>query len=150
MYFMTFTADLKKWTNKTNVFVVEIIRESAADLFEEIIHRTPVGDPSLWKSKPPADYIPGNLQSNWQCTLGTPASGMWSFEDKSAEQTISAMKSVIEGSLPDQPIFLTNLLPYAARIEYGAHSTQAPHGMVRVSIATFEQTFNKAVAKVAA
>ena len=147
---MTFTADLKKWTNKTNVFVVDIIRESAADLFEEIIHRTPVGDPSLWKSKPPADYIPGNLQSNWQCTLGTPASGMWSFEDKSTEQTISAMKSVIEGSFPDQAIFLTNLLPYAQRIEYGAHSSQAPQGMVRISIAKFDQMFNKAKSKVAA
>ena len=147
---MTFTADLKKWTNKTNVFVVDIIRESAADLFEEIIHRTPVGDPSLWKSKPPADYIPGNLQSNWQCTLGTPASGMWSFEDKSEESTISAMKSVIEGSVPDQAIFLTNLLPYAQRIEYGAHSTQAPQGMVRISIAKFDQMFNKAKSKVAA
>jgi len=150
MYFMTFTVDLKKWTNKTNVFVVEIIRESAADLFEEIIHRTPVGDPSLWKSKPPADYIPGNLQSNWQCTLGTPASGMWSFENKSAEATISAMKSVIADANVENGIFLTNLLPYAARIEYGAHSTQAPQGMVRISIAQFQHIFTKAVAKVAA
>jgi len=147
---MTFTADLKKWTNKTNVFVVDIIRESAADLFEEIIQQTPVGDPSLWKSKPPADYVPGNLKSNWQCTLGTPASGMWSFEDKSEEATISAMKSVIEGSVPDQAIFLTNLLPYAQRIEYGAHSTQAPQGMVRISIAKLDQMFNKAKSKVAA
>ena len=150
MCFMTFTADLKQFTNKATAFIVETPKEVAIDLFSEIIKQTPVGDPSLWKSKPPADYVPGNLKSNWQCTLGTPASGMWSFEDKSEEATISAMKSVIEGSVPDQAIFLTNLLPYAQRIEYGAHSTQAPQGMVRISIAKFDQMFNKAKSKVAA
>ena len=34
----------------------------------------------------------------------------------------------------DQPIFLTNNLPYAERIEYGGSRSSKPQGMVRVSV----------------
>ena len=147
---MTFTADLKKFAQKTKADITTVIQESAIDLFSEIIRETPVGDPSLWKNPPPANYVAGSLQSNWQCTLDSPASGMWSFADKSGNATISAMESVAMSAKPDQTIFLANNLPYGERIEYGAHSTQAPQGMVRVSVTKFHSKLAKEVAKVAA
>ena len=119
-------------------------------MFSAIIKETPIGDPSLWQSKPPPDYVPGSLQSNWQCSLGSPESGRLTAIN-STGSIISTMKAVVEGYQSDQPIHLVNNLPYAERIEYlGWSHIQKPEGMVRVSIATFGQKFNKALAKVAA
>ena len=148
---MTFSVDLKEFAQKTNKKVSTVVKESAIDLFSEIIRETPVGDPSLWKNPPPADYVAGSLQSNWQCTLDTPASGMWSFADKSEQATTSAMESVVQTAKADQPIFLTNNLPYGERIEYLSWShAQKPEGMVRVSVSKFQNKLAKALAKVAA
>ena len=147
---MTFTADLNKFAQNTNRKVADVIQEVAVDLFSSIIKETPIGDPSLWQSKPPPDYVPGSLQSNWQCSLGSPESGRLTAIN-STGSIISTMKAVVEGYQSDQPIHLVNNLPYAERIEYlGWSHIQKPEGMVRVSIATFGQKFNKALAKVAA
>ena len=147
---MTFTVDLKEFAEKTKANIATVIQESAVDLFSEIIKETPVGDPSLWKYPAPADYKPGSLQSNWQCSLDSPASGQLTAITNDAA-TISAMSSVVNSAQPDQPIFLTNNLPYGERIEYlGWSHIQKPEGMVRVSVAKFQNKIAKAVAKVAA
>ena len=39
--------------------------------------------------------------------------------------------------------YLTNNSPYAERIEYEGHSTQAPDGMVRINAIKFQQTLNE-------
>ena len=147
---MTFSVDLKKFAQKTNKKVSTVVKESAIDLFSEIIRETPVGDPSLWKNPPPADYVAGSLQSNWQCTLDTPASGKLTTITADTA-TISAMESVVQTAKADQPIFLTNNLPYGERIEYlGWSHVQKPEGMVRVSVSKFQNKLAKALAKVAA
>ena len=150
MYFITFTADLKAFAAKTNQNVTDVIKEVAIDICTEVIHKTPVGDPSLWKSSPPANYVPGRLKGNWQATFGSPSSYQLSIKDESGGATIEKMKSVITRWDGINPIYFANNLPYAEIIEYGAHSTQAPQGMVRISIAQFQHIFTKAVAKVAA
>ena len=147
---MTFTADLKEFAQKTKEDISTVIQESAIDLFSEIIRETPVGNPSLWKNPPPANYVAGSLQSNWQCSLDSPKNGkLTTIISDSA--TIEAMKSVVIGAQPDQTIFLTNNLPYGERIEYlGWSHAQKPEGMVRVSVSKFKNQLANAVAKVAA
>ena len=150
MFFMTFTVDLKEFAEKTKAKLSDVVQESAIDLFSEIIRETPIGDPSLWKYPAPADYKPGSLQSNWQCTLDSSASGQLTAITTDTA-TISAMSSVVYSAQPDQPIFLTNNLPYGERIEYGSWShIQKPEGMVRVSVSKFQNKLAKALSKVAA
>ena len=150
MFFMTFTVDLKEFAKKTNKEVIAVIKEVSIDLFSEIINETPIGDPSLWKSEPPSDYVPGSLQSNWQCSIETPESGRLTAIT-SGQATISAMESVVMSARSGQTIYLANNLPYAERIEYlGWSHMQKPEGMVRVSIAKFQNKLSSAVAKVAA
>ena len=61
------------------------------------------------------------------------------------------MSSVVYSAQPDQPIFLTNNLPYGERIEYlGWSHIQKPEGMVRVSVSKFQNKLAKALSKVAA
>ena len=147
---MTFTVDLKEFAEKTKANIATVIQESAVDLFSEIIKETPVGDPSLWKNPPPANYVAGSLQSNWQCSLDSPENGRLTAI-RSDSSTIAAMKSEVIVAQPDQTIFLTNNLPYGERIEYlGWSHAQKPEGMVRVSVAKFQNKIAKAVAKVAA
>lgn len=86
---------------------------------------TPLGNPELWKSAPPADYRPGNLQSSWFLTIGTPS------RERTNRTDIRAINGMDQ--LPDKPaglrIFLANNADHAGAIEAG-HSGQAPVGIM--------------------
>ncbi|MNJ81742.1 hypothetical protein D3C77_807050 [compost metagenome] len=45
-----------------------------------------------------------------------------------------------------QTAFIVNNLPYAIPLEYG-HSSQAPAGMVRVTLANFQRIVDEAIRK---
>lgn len=148
-FIMTFTSELRGFAEASNETILNVVKEVAVDLFTEIINKTPVGDPSLWKSSPPADYVPGALRGNWQCTIESPASGRLGI--RSGADAISSMVSVVGKLKEDQAVYLANNLPYAQRIEYlGWSHVQRPEGMVRVSMSKIEQTLSKAITKVAA
>jgi hypothetical protein len=113
------------------------IRAATSEVFSNIIQMTPVGNPSQWKNpaSAPAGYVGGRARGNWQCTIGAPFVG----EDRTS--TVEKIQSTIPrhaGSV----VYLTNNVPYIGRLEYDAHSRQAPNGMVRVSVALFEGVLN--------
>ena len=149
MCFMTFTAEFKEIANRTNQKVEDVVKLVAKDLFKLVIDGTPVGNPQLWKSNPPKDYVAGLLKGNWQTTIGSPSVSKVATKDIDGKMTTKKMMSVVNKWDGTGFIYFTNNLPYAARIEYGAHSTQAPSGMVRVALSTVEQSVNKAINKVA-
>jgi hypothetical protein len=99
----------KKFTGQCAIVVKEdmkIIREASKILYNNIVDRTPVGDPSLWNWPAHAGYTPGTLKASWTIT------------DNTGE------------------IVIENLQPYAYRVETG-YSTQAPSGMMRISVKEF-------------
>tara|TARA_B110000503_G_scaffold18373_1_gene27005 strand:- start:3311 stop:3754 length:444 start_codon:yes stop_codon:yes gene_type:complete len=145
---MNFTLDLKEYVDKTNEDVVKIVQEACINMFTKIIMDTPVGNPQRWKKKPSADYKAGALRANWQTSLNNRASGRLKKRDKTGKRTINRMIATVKKYDGLGPVWLTNNLPYAARIEYGAHSSQAPTGMVRLNAFAFQQTFDWAVKKV--
>ena len=148
---MTFTVDLKTFAEKTNRDVINVIKEVSIDMFSEIIDETPVGNPSLWKNSPPADYVKGGLKGNWQATFGSPSMYKLSTKDESGAATIEKMKSVITRWDGIGSVYLANNLPYAERIEYlGWSHMQKPEGMVRITLAKFQNMVTSAVSKVAA
>jgi hypothetical protein len=113
------------------------IRSATSEVFSNIIFMTPVGNPILWKNPAlaPDGYVGGRARGNWQATIGSPFVG----EDDSGN--IMKAQSVIPrraGSV----VYLTNNVPYIGSLEYDAHSSQAPAGMVRISVALFEGVLN--------
>lgn len=93
---------------KAAIAVSNKIQVAAVNEFvSRVTARTPIGDPSLWKTPAPAGYKPGTLRASW------------STEFKEQSGIVVATVS--------------NSQPYAERVEFG-WSTQAPEGMVRITV----------------
>ena len=119
---MEFNANWERAVLRANKNADNIIKESAYELFRDIILDTPVDT--------------GALLGNWAATIGGAYSSFTGILDKGGSQTVTSMKSVVESYKPGIPLYLTNTKPYAERIEYG-YSSQAPIGMVRVNVLRF-------------
>jgi hypothetical protein len=87
----------------------EIIEEAADEFKKRVEHKTPLGDPTLWKHKAPPGYTPGHLKDSWEIDK--------SFNKNAITQAI-----------------VYNTAVYAHVIEGGLHSKQAPQGMMRITI----------------
>lgn len=81
--------------------------QAAQEFLKRVEKRTPIGDPSLWKYPAPAGYKPGTLRASWTMEL-------------------SSKKEIVVATI-------ANNQPYAERVEFG-WSTQAPNGMLRVTV----------------
>ena len=88
--------------------------------------------------KTPVDT--GRARGNWQVTIGEPAEGEVANLDPSGGSTISEGTARILGAINFVVIWVVNNLPYIERLEDG-YSTQAPEGMVVVTLAEIETQF---------
>jgi hypothetical protein len=134
---MSFSLDLSKAIENIKENRDKIVRGTLIQISNNIIKRTPVGNPSLWspQSLPaPKGYVGGSLRGAWQASIGGP-----DFTKTSRKQTSGIGATGAEASgvankvVVGQTYYLTNPLPYARRVEFG-WSTQAPQGMVRRSV----------------
>lgn len=93
----------------------------------------------------PKDYHPGRFRGNWQVSFGTPIKSEIDRIDKSGGETLAIGTDTISkfDINNDTVIYYTNNVPYAVRLEFG-HSTQAPSGIVRVTVQEFQKLFNEA------
>ena len=123
----------------------QVVRGTLLDLSRRIVLRTPVGNPSLWASAPPAGYTGGQAKGNWQASIGSPETGTTSTIDKSGSATLASINGKTQ-SAPGNVWYLANNLPYIGRLEFDAWSTQATEGMVRVSLAELNQAINEQIA----
>jgi len=88
-------------------------------------------------------YVGGRFRSNWQLSTGVPAVG--EIEDiESAGETLDRIIAAAGDLSAGEVAFIVNNLPYAIPLEYG-HSTQAPAGMVRVTVADFQRIVEAAI-----
>ena len=90
--------------------------------------------------KSPVDT--GRFRGNWIVSRHSPSKHTRKTSDKNGNQTIKKGAKVIERfkykesiKLFEQSIIIQNNLPYANRLENGWSKTQAPHGMIAVTIA---------------
>lgn len=76
----------------------------------------------------------GTARGNWFASLGSPnLQADEAFKDKSGQTTISIAKQTISKKIPEQPIYITNNLPYIDPLNKG-HSSQAPAGFVEKAV----------------
>jgi len=124
----------------------KVVRGTLLDLSRRIVLRTPVGNPSLWQGPPPPGYTGGQARGNWQASIGSPASGTTEATDKSGTATIAGIAGKTQQA-PGNVWYLTNNLPYVSTaLEYGS-STQAPTGMVRISLRELDQSIDDQISR---
>ena len=139
---MSFSDDLSGFAQRTKKTMDDYVRFAVYETMNSLIEKSPVGDPSLWKEKPPKGYQPGNFISNWQLGVDDINYVVTDDKDVSGQVSIDGL-----GAIPDQAsghlYYITNSLPYAQRLEDG-WSTQAPQGMVALTVVEFSVITNKA------
>jgi hypothetical protein len=90
------------------------------------------------------DYVGGRFRGNWQFSIDSPAEGVLDQIDPSGGVTLAKLRLQVEQLTIGQTAYIVNNLPYAAPLEYG-HSKQAPGGMVRITLARFQQIVDEAI-----
>jgi len=145
----TFTASLAAFAKKAPEQVRVVVRKVSIDLLTATVMRTPVGNPDLWKSKPPKGYVGGRLRANWNVSLVAPDTSTTDAIDKDGSATVNRGSAEIGQADGVKDIFIMNSQPYALPIEYGHSGVRAPAGMVRVSVAEFQTFVDQAAASLA-
>lgn len=126
---MSFARDVQTFAQKAEKALDKTVRAVTFSLFREVIQRTPVDT--------------GRLKGNWQTSTGSPVTTTLTRTDPTGATTIAAIWSGMGGL--GSVSYMSNALPYAARIEYDGHSSvKAPAGMVRVSMARIHSIVQKA------
>lgn len=123
---MTFAADIARFNKKTEASIDKTVRAGTFALFRGVIRSTPVEE--------------GELKGAWQTTQREPAVSDVLRFDESGSRAIAEAAANIGGW--GSVTYLTNLKPYAHRIEFDRWSKiKAPAGMVRINFARVQQLF---------
>ncbi len=112
---MSFERDLNAFVKDTGVELEQVVRKVALDVHNRVSEKTPVDT--------------GRARGNWNVKAGSP--------DLSTDNTgLSSVLTLKKGD-GNKPIYITNNLPYAQKLEDG-HSKQAPAGMVALTMAEID------------
>ncbi len=106
-----------------------VVRKVGLDLMTSLVLKSPVDT--------------GRFRGNWQVQYVLSPSVSVTM-DKSGTGTIAAASGALSVFTIGQTFYLVNHLSYAVPLEYG-HSKQAPAGMVRLTLAEFDQYLTRAV-----
>ena len=140
----SFALQLQKFAEKAKANADLVVQKVTLDVARSVIEKSPVGNPSLWKSPPPAGYVGGRFRANWMFGVGQIDSTTTEEIDKTGRLTETRLAAAIRATKAGGVTYLSNSLPYAIPLEYG-HSGQTPGGMVRVTVSEFQQYINQAV-----
>lgn len=140
----SFALDLRAFAEKAGANARTVVTKFSEDILAGVVNRTPVGQPKLWKSKPPAGYVGGRLRANWTVGLGGPDYS--TSQPPSAAGTAVSRGAAVIAQWQGQDIYLMNSMPYVREIEYEQHSSQQPAGMVRVTVADAQRVLSQNVA----
>jgi len=122
-------ASAKKLTEKQFML---LLRKIGFEMIRSIVIMTPVKT--------------GRARGNWQVSFNRAATGQVNTLDKPGNSTISKGEGVI-GNLKRmslkqvEQIFITNNLDYIVDLENGSSKTQAPAGMVAITVARIGSIF---------
>jgi hypothetical protein len=115
---MSLASDIKKFAEKTNNTIDEVIISFVLDVSERVILGTPVDT--------------GWAMNNWVASINTPNIGVPNEADKLAQTALSGA-AFVSLTAPGKVFYLTNNVAYINRLEYG-YSKKAPYGMARLGV----------------
>ncbi|TXI79552.1 MAG: HK97 gp10 family phage protein [Cupriavidus sp.] len=122
-------------------------RDETLDTMDEVFRRVMIEIGTTVIRLSPVDT--GRFRGNWQFTVDAPASASLDSYDPEGHDTIAQLVADVQHLSYGQTAYLVNNLIYAIPLEYG-HSGQAPAGMVRITLAGFQQMVEQAVREVTA
>lgn len=138
-----FAADISAFVKKAKGDTEKVVRKIVFDIGTKVVMRSPVGDGLLWKSPPPKGYVGGRFRGNWQYGYGSIPAGDLPDIDKTGAASTLRISSGLAGSAASGIHYIVNNLPYAKRLENG-WSTQAPSGMVALTLVEFQSIVKRA------
>lgn len=103
-----------------NLSIGDFANVIALKAFTSLVFKTPVGNPSLWSSKPPKGYAGGQARFSWNIKHKEPDTSL----PKSWGGSMPAVPRLKSQGL--EPVFVTSSIPYMQRLEEG-WSTQGSH-----------------------
>jgi len=135
---MSFQSDIDKWASKVRGGIKTVVKSVRFEVVKGVVMNTPVDT--------------GRARANWQSSIGAPVAGFTTSEDKSGQSAINAGVAVASDNIGES-FYIVNNLPYIRKLEYGGYpnppksntgktiggfSSQAPQGMVRVTVRNVE------------
>ncbi len=138
-----FELALRQFAEKAGNRAEAVIRKVAIDVMARVVDRSPVGNPTLWKSPPPAGYVGGRFRANWTLQVGSIDYTTTQATDAGGEATKGRLAATLPDKVAGTIIYIANSLPYAWRLETG-YSTQAPAGMVGLTVAEYASIVDQA------
>lgn len=131
----SFALQLQQFRDETLETMDEVFRRVMIEIGTTVIRLSPVDT--------------GRFRGNWQFTIDAPSSASLDSYDPEGHETIAQLVAEAQHLSYGQTAYLVNNLIYAIPLEYG-HSGQAPAGMVRITLAGFQQMVDQAVREVTA
>lgn len=121
---------IDKLARKAGLDVQLVGQQATFSLFQAVNERSPVDT--------------GRFRGNWQFGRNSVPGGTIDRQDPggtaASAEAVKALTTPLGGV-----VYYTNNLPYAQRLESGYSRTQAPAGMVRVSVAEFSDYVKAAI-----
>lgn len=138
---MSFSDDIAKFAKKAAGNADILVRKTVIDIGTRLVNRTPVGDATYWKSKPPAGYVGGHARANWSHSEGALDPREFDIIDPSGAASNNRILSSVPVKAGGKVHFVQNSVPYIEALEDG-HSRQAPHGIVSLTAVEFQGLVN--------
>lgn len=89
----------------------------------------------------------GKFLANWQFSIDSVNSGEIDATDQMGDETLARFVREVGPLTYGKTAYIYNNLVYGPSLEYG-HSRQAPRGMVRITLARFQEIVNQAVREI--
>jgi hypothetical protein len=162
-YNKEFVIDLERFAKKAESTVLDVRKNLAYELFKRIVNRTPVYFEHESHS--------GTTRNNWKLTIGTLNTSIASGTDKKGNITKARASKILKKLQGDETIYISNSVPWIFHLEDGLYSknpsvgsyntqtkqyevrtingfsTQAPRGMVKVTLAEYPDIYRRAIRK---
>lgn len=143
---MSFSIDLAAFGRELQNNLRKLERGVLIGAGEELVIRSPVGDPSNWAPSTPVPpgYVGGRFRANWQYGLSVRPLGDLPDIDASGQVSkdrIHAGASQVYNV--GNVHYITNNLPYAQAIENGHSWNQAPNGVVALTVLNWQRIANE-------
>lgn len=138
-----FNARIDDWLKSVKIDHNKAVQALALRLFENVVRRTPVGDPTYWKRPAPVGYVGGFARNNWFVTIGDKSIASPSRKaGVSDAQVMAEIFLKVKGGKFGDVFWMQNSVDYILPLEHGTASPrQAPNGMVAVTMAEMRQFF---------
>lgn len=120
----------------------ELVQQEADEVFQ--IVATEVGQSVI--NLTPVDT--GRALSNWNAGINSPDDVYRETEDPLDSKTSARLAGEFKSLKFGDTAYITNATPHAPFLEYGS-SKQAPNGMIRITLARFNNIVQDAVSRVA-